>query len=782
MNSFLQQVFTLLTTDTGSLTYHLVLAFSIAGALQASFGFWRGTAYRQLRRLIGGLCLLLILRLALFAAAGLAWQGLIIAHPILPALDRAVTLLSLLVLVWLWAFPQPSRVADSASMLISLLTLTLVVLGAVWLTNQASGNFFNGSLLDTISEVFAMALIAIGLLLLLIRRPSAWGFGLAMFALLFLGHLAYLLLPIPEGDYPGAVRLFQMAAFPLLLILPQRFSAPEQDKQRLVPDTVAISGRLPSGQPLREAVVSLAEPPDSELVCHSITYLVAQSMQADLCLLLNLPDPEGNMAIQCGYDLRKQEYLAGIELDSRSLPILTSTLNEGHPLRIPAGSNSPDLFVLARLLDLSRTGNLLAAPIPGASDRLQRALILLSPNSNHAWTAEEQTDLIQLAGSISQVAGRVPNVDALQQALSDSQGLLVQAEQDRSSLQDQLITLRQKADQDRAQLQSLAAMLAAQDSVPESSASLPAESDRVRQAGLRPLSKSGEPEGELRLALEEVAFLRSALAEADQKIQSLNASSKDVSSPNPIISKEYAEILFNLTQDMRQPLASATTHTNFLLDESAGSLTSQQRKFLEKVKISTERIERMVDDLIQVTNPDCAQFQLSLEALDLKTALHDAVIGLGPQLSEKNITVHVDMPEKLPRVQADQQALQQILTRLLSNAAGVNPAEEVIRVRAQLQSREGQPDYVLLQVMDAGGGIPPEDLPRIFSQLYRPDQSLVQGVAESGVSLSTTKALVEGLSGNIWVDSRPGQGSIFNVLLPVAASKIPLNGGNETSS
>jgi len=81
-------------------------------------------------------------------------------------------------------------------------------------------------------------------------------------------------------------------------------------------------------------------------------------------------------------------------------------------------------------------------------------------------------------------------------------------------------------------------------------------------------------------------------------------------------------------------------------------------------------------------------------------------------------------------------------------------------------------DYILIQVSDQGGGIASEDLPRVFTRLYRADNVLIQGVGDTGVGLSIAKTLTEAQHGRIWVESEKGSGSIFSVLLPLMGEKL----------
>src|SRR5512133_2303271 len=114
MDNIIQQIFSILTTPPGNLIYHLGLAFSVAGALQAAIATWRSKSLPSIRRLVFGLTVLLAAQLILFLGSGLTWQGIASAHTLLPPLDRAMTAVSLLWIVWLWAYPDRVPVYEVA--------------------------------------------------------------------------------------------------------------------------------------------------------------------------------------------------------------------------------------------------------------------------------------------------------------------------------------------------------------------------------------------------------------------------------------------------------------------------------------------------------------------------------------------------------------------------------------------------------------------------------------------------------------------------------------------
>ena len=106
MNQIIQEITSIITTTPGNLTYHLVLAFAIVGALLVSFNHWRATKFPQSQRAVLGLSLMLGLRIILFLLAGIAWQGLVNNHALLPPMDRAISLMGILLAIWVWNFPD----------------------------------------------------------------------------------------------------------------------------------------------------------------------------------------------------------------------------------------------------------------------------------------------------------------------------------------------------------------------------------------------------------------------------------------------------------------------------------------------------------------------------------------------------------------------------------------------------------------------------------------------------------------------------------------------------
>jgi signal transduction histidine kinase len=178
--------------------------------------------------------------------------------------------------------------------------------------------------------------------------------------------------------------------------------------------------------------------------------------------------------------------------------------------------------------------------------------------------------------------------------------------------------------------------------------------------------------------------------------------------------------------------------------------------------------------MIQITTLEAELNDLNPEAVDLNAIIDNAMSYTSTQVREKNISMHLELPKTLSPIHADREALQQILIHLLQNAGAATPFEGTVRLKVQTRSEENT-EFILIQVTDSGGGIPANELPRVFTRLYRADNVLIQGVGDTGVGLSIAKTLTEAQHGRIWVESEQDTGSTFSVLLPIA-------GGAESKS
>jgi len=785
MNVFLNQLTSLLTETPGNIIYHLALAFSIASAFQVSFGHWRTSRFPQVKRTLLGLFVLLSGQIFLFFISALAWQGLINPAMVLPPLDRAISLFSLIWIAWLWNFPEPSRPADAGNGLLSLLVIAGLVLSiALWMP-QAAPQIYNATLQDIVWQLFSLAFILIAGVGLVLRRPNGWSHGLIFMGLAFLGHSLHLALGYGAGNFPGIVRLFYLAAYPILLTLPQRFPAPTSaERPNTHKSVIQADGPIPerrrySTDPKTvHALLALASELDVNKTNHAITRVVAQTMLADLSFLIYLTEDTKEMIISSGYDLIREENLEGSSLNKEVVPMLANAIQRGRPLRLPQSSTSPDLQGLSEILGLTNAGHLLSAPILKDEKEPIGAVLLLSPYSNRLWNADDQAFLGNIAASLVSIIQRGQTlaeiqykserseelseefrtqIDALRNEKNTLVSKLENIENDETNIPDQkenieaLVVLQDESKQDILNLQK---------EIEELNARNLALKEEKNKVALEAGTDDSQIEMEFNKALEEIARLQNAQAKAKLKINEREKGSIKEDS------REEAEVIVSISQELRQPLSSIVGYTDLLLGESVGILGALQRKFVERIKASVERVGNLVDDLIQVTALEMGLGNLKTEAVDLNNIIDNAMAYTSSQIREKNISINLELPKVLQPIHTDKDALQQIIIHLVQNAGAASPVDGTITLGVK-NHKEDEQEYILVQVADTGGGIPAEEMPRIFSRLYRAENALIQGLGDTGVGLSIAKTLTEAQNGRIWVDSEENVGATFSLLLPI---------------
>ncbi len=785
-----EQLLTALTTFPGNLAYHMILAFSVAAALQAAIHLWRVNKFPQGLRMVIGLGILLGIRILLFIAAGIIQQDAANAHALLPILDRTAAALSLIVILWLWIFPEPMQAADAASGLLGLLTLTASILSWTWWRQNYLDMAFNASWLDLGWGIYALGLTVIGVVALLLRRPNGWGYGLGMLTIVSLGYGVQLSFPNLESDFSWSVRLAEMAAYPLLFTLPRRFQetvsvTPEKKSPKITEPPPLLQDRRRYGiQPERaQSLMAIIAESSPEELCKAVTRTIGETMLADICLLVYPPEGDEGIQLECGYDLIREEVLPTLLIDQNKMPLLMTAMRQVRPLRLPASSTSRDLYNLGQFLDLGGTGHLLASTVPASKENQEPlfGIVLLSPYSNRRWSREDQQVLEDITQNLAPIFQRAQRLDGIQEELATSkenlktfQDLFEEKQAQNQTLKEENKRLEAKLDQakketlEEEQQSELAALRENYDKAENTIQRLQVENlrlgemveDLLAQNQGAVSSQEEQLNQELQLALQEITILKEELKLAEgeedlfEQIEAQSYQEKDI------------DAYQSLSQELHKPLTSILGYTELLLGESTGILGALQRKFLERVQTSAQRMKARLDDIVQVSALDSERLALNPETVNLGDVIDKAIAETSKQLRQKNISLRVDLPDEMPHIQADRDALQQILLHLLENAGAVSPKQGEIFLRATINDDQEQ-EYVLIQVADQGGGISQEDLPRVFSRLYNADNVPIEGVGETGVGLSMVKTLTEAHDGRVWIDTDMGTGSTFNILLPL---------------
>lgn len=794
MNSYFQEFVSLLLYPPGNLVYHLVLAFSLAAALATSLSFWQSTASSEGKRMVIGLSLLLLLRLVLFVAAGLSWQGMINGSILLPPLDRFISLMGTILIAWMWVFPKPSRIGDVATVLLSLIAVTVSVMSLVWWSDQDTLSDYNGSWADTASVMLCLGITTASGLLLAMRRPAGWGNGLGMLAILLIGDVAFLTYPYPEGDYSGAIRLAQMIAYPMLLLLPQRF--PEITREaKQEPSSASIeqeaTSRSSSQGNYYLSLLKLAMDTNPSDIHLAAVKMIAQEWLADICLLLSAPGPHGKMEILSGYDLIREQTLGKSIINSQSIPVIASALRRGRALRLPASSTSPDLAGLGKVLDVKMVGHILAAPVCDPNGELIAGLVLLTPYSRRSWSPDDQLRLTDFVLPLAQVLQHSDYSAKLLRDLEQSQAALKTAQLETEKTRkenEQLLTrfgITPESDGNyRLHAASLAALIAAHEEAQDTISRLQAEIHLLQQGDLELAQATNESfreqsqqdetvkvtdhqaEAELRLALEEVAYLKSLIYEADKRLLVLRSEQPITSS-----SDEQMKEISAVAQELRQPLSSIIGYTDFLLGESIGILGMLQHRFLERIRASSDRMAKLVDHLIQLSGEGEGLPSYEVETVQLSSLIDEAISKTSHAMQEKKIALRMDFPRKLPELRNNRGALERVLVTLLDNASNFSPANGEIAFRVRLKGEEDAKDYVLIQVAHQSSDMSFDQLLKSQTASQASGSENIQSLNQEQFSLPLLKTLAESIGGRIWVDSETGTTLTYSLLFPITIAQ-----------
>lgn len=218
-----------------------------------------------------------------------------------------------------------------------------------------------------------------------------------------------------------------------------------------------------------------------------------------------------------------------------------------------------------------------------------------------------------------------------------------------------------------------------------------------------------------------------------------------------------AEFLATVSHDLRSPLATIRGYVDLL--EKVGPVTDQQREFLEKIRRSIVHLTALVSDLVELGRIE-AGVELEMEPFHLESIIDAVVDGYRQIAAEKGLTLKWELTP-LPLIRGNPHRLRRVMENLLSNAVKYNREGGWIDVSAECQ--EG---YIVVRVADSGIGIPPEDLPHIFDRFYRVQRPETEDIEGTGLGLSIVKSIVEKHGGRVWVESRPGEGTTFTLLLP----------------
>jgi signal transduction histidine kinase len=254
-----------------------------------------------------------------------------------------------------------------------------------------------------------------------------------------------------------------------------------------------------------------------------------------------------------------------------------------------------------------------------------------------------------------------------------------------------------------------------------------------------------------------LSFAQEAQAEAENARRTLSDQNRRLME----LDRLKDEFLSLVSHELRTPLTSIRGYLDLVLDEEAGELNPEQRRFLKAVERNSGRLLRLVGDLLFVAQADAGRLTLERAKVDVAALAADCVEAARPVADQRTIDLQL-AAVPVPALVGDRGRLAQVLDNLVSNALKFTPEGGRVEVRTSTTD-----DYVYFEVEDSGVGIPAAEQPRLFERFFRTASATEQAIPGTGLGLAIVKAIVEAHAGRIEVVSAPGKGTTFRVELPL---------------
>ena len=222
------------------------------------------------------------------------------------------------------------------------------------------------------------------------------------------------------------------------------------------------------------------------------------------------------------------------------------------------------------------------------------------------------------------------------------------------------------------------------------------------------------------------------------------------------------EFVANVSHELRTPLTNIRSYTETLLDAAGDIPIDTEKQFLGVISSESERMARIVTDLLTLSKLDYGRMELRMTRFSLSDLLQKVANAMRLTVQDNGHEMIVDAPDTLPSIVGDRERIEQVVVNILSNAVKYTPSGGHIRLSAFVPAE----NRVRITVEDDGVGIPAADVPRLFERFYRVDKARSRAAGGTGLGLAIAKEIVEQHEGKIALASEYGKGTTVTISLP----------------
>jgi two-component system phosphate regulon sensor histidine kinase PhoR len=234
-----------------------------------------------------------------------------------------------------------------------------------------------------------------------------------------------------------------------------------------------------------------------------------------------------------------------------------------------------------------------------------------------------------------------------------------------------------------------------------------------------------------------------------------------------------SDFVANVSHELRTPLTAIRGYVETLLHTPPAD-AEDRRQFLEIIERHAERLSRLTEDLLTLSDLESGKIQLSPKRIRARQLIQRVLEVFWDQAAKKTVKLSQSVNNNLPEILGDTDRLQQLFINLVDNAIKYTPAGGVVSLTAsEVQSRSDEQPRVEIVVKDTGTGIPEKDLPRLTERFYRVDKARSRDLGGTGLGLAIVKYIVQAHAGEFSIDSVINQGTTVRVRLPAVAPAEP---------
>jgi PAS domain S-box-containing protein len=784
-------------TGAGASVYHLLVILALGAMALIALIEWRHTRNPDHRRIVLTFAALLALRVPLVVGESSDWAVL---APLLTSLEAA----SLMLLGWAFLAPVLSPRVRGWSLYVGIgvMALGAVVSSIAWSISLAQvlpsmraemwRDLYDESWLLLFWLVVSVTLAAVPFLVLLIRRQqeersiAMAGFAILVFGFLVLFvdsalYVAGQLTSMAYSSLAGWGRLINLMGYSLFAVAVYRVAMQDMWTYRQELQTMSEEALRQAKELffLVEAGRSIGESLDLDTILRRVVESATMALDADrTAIFLIDPDEPDTATLAAQYTPLQRAELAARQptFALADQPTLDYALQRHKQLTLNEETDNPRLKTLYGLLGSSEAGPTIVQPL--LRQRTILGALVVGNDYSHRTFDPGAGRLCQSIAA--QVTAAIENARLYR-------NLQAQASQLAELLQSQEDEGRRRM----AILESTAEGVVVGDGeghivVVNAAAERILGTSRKRILGRSLKGLTGhtalDPSSDWGMIAESDTPLQTVF-ELEGKIVHISAAPVLTPSGDNLgvvailrdISREAeaerskSEFITAISHELRTPLTAIRGYTEALDGGMVGPMSEAQAHFLSIIRDNALRMGNLAENLIAISELEKGGLKLEYVETDVHLAIGDVTRAFRSELEARQLELVLELDGDLHTIEADPARVRQIVDNLVSNAVKFTYPGGRVTIGTTLLRDDGErpQKHCAIWVEDTGIGISPEEQEHIWERFYRPVNPLAMEASGLGVGLSIVKSLVQAHNGRVWLESTPGVGSRFTVLLPI---------------